>query len=126
MIKLTFFVFTFGLISAQICAQTIQLNANEFEKKLTSIKDKTVLDVRTKEEYTQGHLANATMIDYYKDDFKQQLTKLDKSKPIFVYCAAGGRSGSACKLLQDLGFSRIFDLQGGMRAWTGANKPVAK
>ncbi len=126
MIKLTFFIFVFGLISTHICAQSIQLNPNEFEKKLASIKDKTVLDVRTKEEYGQGHLANATMIDYYKDDFKQQLAKLDKSKPVFVYCEAGGRSGSACKLLHNLGFSQVFDLQGGRRGWVGAKKPVVK
>lgn len=127
MIKLTFFVFALGLLSiAQVYAQPTVLNADEFEKKLETIKDKIVLDVRTKEEFGQGHLASATMIDYYKDDFRQQLSKLDKTKPVFVYCAAGGRSHSSSEILKELGFKYVYDLQGGMRAWKGANKPIVK
>ncbi len=127
MIKLTFFVFAIGLLStAQVYAQPTVLNADEFEKKLETIKDKIVLDVRTKEEFGQGHLASATMIDYYKDDFRQQLGKLDKTKPVFVYCAAGGRSHSSSEILKELGFKYVYDLQGGMRAWKGANKPIVK
>lgn len=108
-------------------AQSSQLlNASDFEKKLQETKDKIVLDVRTKSEYDQGHLVNATLIDYYKSDFKQQLSKLDKNKPVFVYCKAGGRSGSAVEILTDLGFKKVYDLQGGMNAWTKSDNPVVK
>lgn len=116
-------VFTLGRTSAQ---SQMLLNVNDFEKKLEITKDKIVLDVRTKDEFSQGHLANATMIDYYKDDFKEALSKLDKTKPVFVYCAAGGRSSSASGILIELGFKNVYDLHGGMRAWAGAKKPVIK
>lgn len=112
------------------CLQTSGQNSeiltpDEFEKKLSSIKDKQVVDVRTAEEFASGHLAQAVMIDYYKSDFKSQIAKLDKNKPVFVYCAAGGRSGSATEILQDLGFKKVYDLKGGYRAWTSAGKPVS-
>jgi rhodanese-related sulfurtransferase len=107
-------------------AQTVQMSPVDFEKKLTTAKEKQIVDVRTAEEYSKGHLAGAVLIDYYKKDFKDQLSKLDKSKPVFVYCAAGGRSGSASEVLDDLGFKQVYDMKGGMNAWTKAGKPVVK
>src|SRR5690349_11458351 len=102
------------------------LSPADFEKKVSAVPDKTVLDVRTADEYKEGHLAGAIMIDFYKDDFKTKLSKLDKSKPVFVYCAGGGRSGSAREIMEGMGFKQIYDLQGGMKAWTKAGKPVIK
>jgi rhodanese-related sulfurtransferase len=122
----TLSVFAFVLFIGNASAQSQLINANDFEKKLTSTKDKTVLDVRTQSEYNQGHLANAMLIDFYKSDFKKQLSKLDKNKPVFVYCGVGGRSGSASKTLVELGFKQVYDLQGGMQAWTKADKAVVK
>ena len=108
-------------------AQSSQLlNASDFEKKLQATKDKIVLDVRTKSEYDQGHLVSATLIDYYKSDFKQQLSKLDKNKSVLVYCKGGGRSGSAAQVLTDLGFKLVYDLQGGITSWSRAGKPTEK
>ncbi len=124
----SFFVFVVGVFAiSHIFAQSpVLLAVNDFEKKIEATKEKIILDVRTKDEFSKGHVANATMIDFYKDDFKQQIGKLDKSKPIFVYCASGGRSGSASKMLSEMGFKSVFDLKGGMRAWAGAQKPVVK
>jgi thioredoxin 1 len=113
------------------CLQTSGQNyevliPDEFEKKLSTTKDKQVVDVRTADEFSNGHLSGALQIDYYKKDFKSQVAKLDKNKPVFVYCASGGRSGSATEILEELGFKKIFDLKGGYRAWTSAGKPVTK
>ncbi len=108
-------------------AQTSQkLAPQDFAKKMSEAKGPLVLDVRTDKEYKEGHLANAVNIDFYKDDFKSQLSKLDKKKPVFVYCAAGGRSGKTATTLSDLGFKEIYDLSGGMQAWMQAKKPVVK
>ncbi len=108
-------------------AQTItSVNVNEFEKKLTNAKEKTILDVRTSGEFSEGHLANAVNIDFYKSDFKQSVSKLDKNKPVFVYCLGGGRSSSAADILKDLGFKQVVNMEGGMKAWSGAKKPVVK
>jgi rhodanese-related sulfurtransferase len=108
-------------------AQSSQrLTAADFEKKITTVADKTVLDVRTPDEYQEGHLAGAIMIDINKSDFKAKLAKLDKNKPVFVYCAGGGRSGSATEVMEELGFKQVYDLKGGLNAWKKAGKPVSK
>lgn len=102
------------------------LNPESFEKKLNTASTKIVLDVRTQEEFNKGHLENAILVDYYKNDFKEKISKLDKDKPVFVYCAAGGRSGSASKLLTELGFKEVYDLKGGFNAWSTEKRPVKK
>jgi rhodanese-related sulfurtransferase len=108
-------------------AQTPQLlDANAFEKQLTATENKIILDVRTTGEYKEGHISGATLLDYYKADFKQQAAKLDKSQPIFVYCKGGGRSESAVDILTDLGFKQVYDLKGGINAWMKYNKPIVK
>ena len=107
-------------------AQTVKLNADAFEKKMAATDKKIILDVRTIEEFSQGHLVGAVDIDFYKTDFKERLGKLDKSKPVFVYCLAGGRSNSAAKMMSDMGFLTVYDLDGGYRSWSSAGKAVVK
>lgn len=108
-------------------AQTIKkLDPQSFEKKLNESKEPILVDVRTSGEYAQGHLANAVVIDIYSDDFKSRVAKLDKSKPVFVYCKAGSRSSSAVDVFSDLGFKEIYDLSGGISAWLRAKKPITK
>jgi rhodanese-related sulfurtransferase len=103
-----------------------KLTPDGFEKKMLATSEKIILDVRTPGEFSRGHLTGAILIDYYRDDFKSELAKLDKSKPVFVYCAAGSRSGSASKLLSQLGFKEIYDLHGGLSAWAEAGKSVTR
>lgn len=108
-------------------AQSVkQLDPQSFEKKLKESKGANLVDVRTPGEYAQGHLANAVMIDVNSNDFKSRVAKLDKTKPVFVYCKAGSRSSSAADILNDMGFKEIYDLNGGITAWQRANKPVVK
>lgn len=122
----TFLLFT-ALTSVFVQAQTIKkLDPQSFEKKLNESKELILVDVRTPGEYAQGHLANAVLIDIYSDDFKSRVSKLDKSKPVFVYCKAGSRSSSAVDVFTDLGFKEIYDLSGGISAWQRANKPITK
>ena len=85
-----------------------------------------VLDVRTKKEYREGHIPGSVMIDFTEDDFEQQVAKLDKDKTYLVHCASGGRSARACKKMEQLGFKKLYNLEGGMGAWEKAGKPVQK
>lgn len=127
--KKTFFTFllVMAVTSVFVQAQTIKkLDPQSFEKKLNESKELILVDVRTSGEYAQGHLANAVLIDIYSDDFKSRVSKLDKSKPVFVYCKAGSRSSSAVDVFTDLGFKEIYDLGGGINAWQRANKPITK
>ena len=96
-----------------------------FEAKIAT-PNVQLVDVRTPQEFANGHLENAKNINYNDPEFKQKIALLDKSKPIAVYCGVGGRSGKASKILVELGFKDISDLAGGMTAWTAANKKVVK
>lgn len=101
------------------------LNTSAFEEKLNTTADKILLDVRTPEEYGKGHLPNAILINVNGEDFNARINELDKSKPVFVYCAAGIRSEKASAILNDQGFKKVYDLEGGFNAWSGEGKPVA-
>lgn len=117
----------FTVTSCQTQGQPAQrLNVQEFESKLTTTKNYTLLDVRTPEEYGNGHLADATLINFYDEDFKKQVAVLDKTKPVYIYCAAGRRSNSAATILTDLGFKEVYDLKEGIQGWIGAGKPIVK
>ncbi len=100
------------------------VDAMTFNTQLSIAKDPVVLDVRTAKEYAGGYISNAINLDYYKPDFKAEIGKLDKEKTYFVYCAAGGRSKSAAELMRQQGFTKIYELNGGMTEWQSSNLPV--
>jgi len=85
-----------------------------------------VLDVRTPEEHARGFLKGATLIPI--DQLSARLSDLpaDKSRPVLVYCAVGGRSARAAKLLAADGRTAVTNLAGGIVAWTAAGRPVEK
>lgn len=123
--KLILFV-ALVFVSLLAQAQIVKLDPQNFEKKLQSLTNPVLVDVRTSIEFNQGHLKNAVLIDFNSADFKSRLSKLDKTKPVFVYCAVGGRSNAAVSILSEAGFKEIYDLQGGISAWQRANKPITK
>ncbi len=92
------------------------LDVAAFKKGITN-PEIQLIDVRTLKEYEGGHIANATLIDYFSSNFKETLLTLDKEKPLYLYCKSGGRSGKASKILAKLGFKEIYDLNGGYKAW---------
>jgi thioredoxin 1 len=117
--------FCLVMIAFPVFAQT-KLEANAFEKKLVATPQAQVLDVRTKAEFSENHLAQALQADYNNPaEFADRTRFLDKSKPVFVYCLGGGRSAGAAEKLTAQGYT-VFDLQGGMRAWQNADKPYEK
>jgi rhodanese-related sulfurtransferase len=81
-----------------------------------------VLDVRTPEEYRQGHIEGARLIDYHSKNFAQQIESLDKNKTYLVYCMKGGRSSNAAQLMADKGFTNVYNLENGFSEWKGADK----
>lgn len=122
-------IFSLSMVMSTLFAfgqNTQKLTPQDFQNKLKEKKSHILLDVRTQAEYLQGHLDKATHLDYYRKDFKEQLNKLDKSKAVFVYCAAGRRSGSTATLLSSLGFKEVYDLAGGIQAWAQAKKPIVQ
>ena len=103
--------------------QTIDVAAFE---KLRADKKNVVLDVRTAKEFQAGHIPGAINIDVNAPDFPDKVTKLDKNKTYLVHCAAGVRSARACHKMSQLDFPKLYNLEGGFRAWEKAGNPVEK
>ena len=73
--------------------------------------------MRTKGEIAAGKIENAIHLDYYSDTFKDDVAKLDRDKPVYVYCRSGGRSGGAKKIMTSMGFKVVYNLKGGYSHW---------
>ena len=80
-------------------------------------EDISVLDVRTPPEFAEDRLKGAINIDMYSPDFKEQLKKLDKGRKWLVYCRTASRSAYVVKLMEELGFTHIFHMLGGILEW---------
>ena len=72
----------------------------------------TVIDVRTRAEYADGHLTGAQNIDLSADTFTYQISELDRDATYVVYCRTGARSAEAAARMADLGFTDVLDAGG--------------
>jgi thioredoxin 1 len=101
------------------------LSASEFQKAMSAESDAQILDVRTIDEFQNGHIEGAINADVNSAAFQQIASDLNKDKTVFVYCLSGARSASAAGMLKEMGFKSIVNLTGGMLSWRSANLPVA-
>lgn len=106
-------VLLFLFLSMAGCKESNQLPITDFDPE--GMKNYTVVDVRTPEEFDAGHLENAVNINWYDVDFASQASQLDKENTIYVYCQKGGRSAKAAAMLDSLGY-HVIDLTGGYGA----------
>lgn len=83
-----------------------------------------LIDIRTPEEYNEGYIKNAVNINFFDDDFMEQMSKLNKDEAIYIYCRSGGRSGRASAKLEEAGFTKVYDLGVGMNGWKKEEKAV--
>ncbi|WP_316839397.1 thioredoxin domain-containing protein [Pedobacter gandavensis] len=120
-ILIGFLLFSTSAI-AQSNSKTIP--AVEFQNQLKTNSKAVILDVRTPEEFNTGHLEQAKNLNIYDQSFKAQISELDKTQPIYVYCKGGGRSANAVKQMQELGFTKIYELKGGIMAWEQNGLPL--
>ena len=81
---------------------------------------------RTEREFNGGHIPGAIQIDVNSPDFVAKAKELAKDKTLLVHCAAGRRSVTACDKLEKAGLKGMYNLEGGLGAWTKAGKPVEK
>lgn len=96
----------------------VKLSPNAFRESMeTETTDFLLIDVRTKGEFDAGAIAKAQNFDVTNGDFQKGLNNWDKAKPIYVYCAKGGRSSKAAGILEEKGFQKIIELKGGYSAW---------
>jgi rhodanese-related sulfurtransferase len=85
-----------------------------------------IIDVRSPEEFATGHIENAKNIDVNAGDILAQLGELNKNMTYIVYCNTGIRSDIARDILEELGFSFVINMTGGINAWVAAGLPVVK
>jgi len=85
----------------------------QFDQLLTKTSQAQLVDVRTPSEFSGGHLDGAININFNDASFDTRIGQLDKAKPVFIYCQAGGRSGKAYKKMKAMGFETVYDMEGG-------------
>lgn len=101
------------------------IDVEEFAK-LIEDEDVQRLDVRTSDEYEEGHIENALLIDVLQDDYENRaLELLDKRRPVALYCRSGNRSKKAAQILASNGYD-VYELATGFRGWSAAGKAWSK
>ena len=101
------------------------ISANDFNKMIRNDKSAIIIDVRTPEEFNKGHLRNSLNVNWFDENFDENLKIFNKDLPVFVYCLSGGRSSKANEKIQSLGFKNVYELDGGILEWRKNKLPEA-
>ncbi len=119
--KLSFILSLAILVMATSCNDDIKgeikIVTPEEMKTLIDAKDVQLVDVRTPDEYKEGHIEHSQNIDFNSPTFNEDISKLDKSKPVLLYCKGGRESAKCSERLLKAGFIKIYDLEGGITQW---------
>lgn len=125
MMRSTLYLFLFFAMlwscNSQTSTAVETISPKDFADKISQTPNAQLIDVRTPGEYASDHIGNAQNIDWNGVSFEADAAKLDKSRPVFVYCKVGGRSANAADKLLQMGFTKVYDLQGGILKWNSAN-----
>ena len=100
-----------------------RVSAEDFYTKLIDDNSSIIIDVRTPEEFSKGHLRNALNINWFDENFESQLEILSRERPVFIYCLSGGRSAKALDKISEMGFKNSYELNGGILEWRKNNYP---
>ena len=122
-------IFIFIMGSAALGMAKMKTVSTKRAHRILERRDKdsefVILDVRTAEEYVEGHIENAVNIDFYADAFPNELDVLDRENTYLIYCRTGSRSGSTFKMMRKLGFKDVYNMEGGIEEWS-PNYPVVE
>ncbi|MBR9915288.1 MAG: rhodanese-like domain-containing protein [Algicola sp.] len=102
----------------------VKMVSPEEMQSLLEMDDVQLVDVRTPEEYEDGYIEQSQNIDFRSPTFDDDIKKLDKSKPVILYCKSGGRSAKCGEKLIKAGFEKIYDLEGGITHWKFKGKAI--
>lgn len=118
--------FFFMAISFQSFAQkdVPTLSPDAFEKASNKSKKSVILDIRTPTEVSEGYIENAEFIDFLGDDFEETLSKMNKKKTYYVYCRSAKRTIPATEKMKEMGFKKVYMLEGGLNNWVNSGKEI--
>lgn len=109
-----------GLFSGMFSTNgVVNLDSESFEKQFKEDKESVLIDTRTPAEYNDGHIPNSILMDMMSPDFSDEVEKLDKSKSYYLYCRSGNRSYHAGRMMKNLGFEKVYNLEDGIISWHG-------
>ncbi|MCS6935057.1 MAG: thioredoxin domain-containing protein [Chitinophagales bacterium] len=122
------FFLVMGCIAAMLAcnsqlAEVKNVGPDKFQEGIFGT-DAQLVDVRTPEEFADKHIHGAININFNGPDFEKQMNALDKNKPVYIYCLAGGRSKQAASWAAKNGFKEVYNLEFGINSWLAENKPV--
>lgn len=100
----------------------VKLVTAEEMQSILELEDVQLVDVRSSQEYEEEHIVNSQNIDFSSPTFDDDIAKLDKGKPVILYCKGGGRSAKCAKKLKEAGFEKVYDLEGGISKWKHSDK----
>ncbi len=115
----------FLLAGCSSSSSAIDLSVKEFSSKITE-SGVVTLDVRTPAEFAEGYIKGARLICFQSGSFENEIATLDKNATYAVYCRSGNRSGQAVKVMQDAGFTNVFNMNGGVIDWASAGLPLVR
>ncbi|SDB49056.1 Rhodanese-related sulfurtransferase [Flavobacteriaceae bacterium MAR_2010_188] len=119
--KNIYFILLVALLGFASCQEPkvneVTIVSPEEVQTLLDMEDVQLVDVRTSKEYTAENIPGAQNIDFNSPTFDEDILKLDKSRPVILYCQKGGSSSKCAAKLKDAGFIKVYDLDGGITKW---------
>ena len=126
LLLILFLVQTFSVAGEGILKTISPKEASDLIAKHKNNADFIILDVRTPREFKSGHIEKAILLDYYSKMYTEELKRLDKTKTYLIYCRTGNRTGKTLNLIKDMGFSRVYNMDKGIKGWRSKGFPVTK
>jgi phage shock protein E len=111
------------LAGCSTSSNAVDLSVSEFSSKVAEA-GVIALDVRTPGEFNEGHIEGAILVDFQSGNFENEIASLDKNQTYAVYCRSGNRSGQAVKVMSDAGFTKLYNLDGGVIDWANSGLPL--
>lgn len=123
---LVFVLLLFSSVVVYSQGTPVNLKPADFLLQMQTEKNIKLIDVRTDWEFKKGHLKDAVNIDWMGEEFVSGMKDIPKSTTVFVYCFAGGRSLEAARKLLNLGYTNVYNMDGGYDAWVKAKLPITQ
>ncbi|MDP5082394.1 MAG: rhodanese-like domain-containing protein [Winogradskyella sp.] len=115
-------LFNTSCLDSKINTTEVKLITADEMQTILDLEEVQLVDVRTPEEHEEIRIANSQNIDFSSPTFEDDITKLDKQKPVILYCKGGSRSAKCAQKLKSAGFEKIYDLEGGISKWKHSDK----